>query len=77
MATYSGRCVLVRLRALGGGQRPFPLSLTELLRDPRVFKVGVGCHDDGRRLARDYGLSLCCAVDLRCLALRQKYTLFF
>lgn len=73
VATYSGLCVLVRLQPLGGGGRwPFPLSLVEVLRDPRVLKVGVGCYEDGKRLTRDYGLSLSCTVDLRYLALRQR-----
>lgn len=72
MATYSGLCVLVRLLAFRSGQQPFPLSLMEVLRDPHVLKVGVGCYEDGRRLTRDYGLSLSCTVDLRYLALRQR-----
>ncbi|KAM8916149.1 exonuclease 3'-5' domain-containing protein 2 isoform 2-T3 [Spinachia spinachia] len=72
MATYSGLCVLVRLLAFRSGQQPFPLSLMEVLRDPRVLKVGVGCYEDGKRLTRDYGLSLTCTVDLRYLALRQR-----
>lgn len=75
MATYSGLCILVRLQAFRSCQQPFPLRLTEVLGDPRVFKVGIGCYDDGKRLTRDYGLSLSCTVDLRYLALRQKYTL--
>lgn len=73
MATYSGLCILVRLQAF----RSFPLSLTQVLRDQRVFKVGVGCYEDGKRLTRDYGLSLSCTLDLRYLALRQKYSWFF
>lgn len=73
LATYSGLCVLVRLQPLGGsGRRPFPLSLVDVLRDPHVFKVGVGCYEDGKRLTRDYGLSLSSTVDLRYLALRQR-----
>lgn len=72
MATYSGLCILVRLQAF----RSFPLSLTQVLRDQRVFKVGVGCYEDGKRLTRDYGLSLSCTLDLRYLALRQKYSWF-
>lgn len=70
MATYSGLCILVRLQAF----RSFPLSLTQVLRDQRVFKVGVGCYEDGKRLTRDHGLSLSCTLDLRYLALRQKYS---
>lgn len=76
MATYSGLCVLVRLHTFRGCRQPFPLGLMEVLRDPRVFKVGVGCYEDGKRLTRDYGLSLSCTVDLRYLALRQRYVCF-
>lgn len=76
MATYSGLCVLVRLQAFRSCQQPFPLTLVELLRDTHLFKVGVGCYEDGKRLTRDCGLSLSCTVDLRHLALRQKYGLF-
>lgn len=72
MATYSGRCVLVRLLTFRGGQQSFPLSFVEVLRDPHVLKVGVGCYDDGKRLTRDYGLSLATTVDLRHLALRER-----
>ncbi|XP_022072828.1 exonuclease 3'-5' domain-containing protein 2 isoform X2 [Acanthochromis polyacanthus] len=72
MASYSGLCVLVRLLAFRSGQQPFPLSLMEVLRDPHVLKVGVGCYEDGKRLTRDYGLSLSCTVDLRDLALRLR-----
>ncbi|XP_037097138.1 exonuclease 3'-5' domain-containing protein 2 isoform X1 [Syngnathus acus] len=70
LASYSGRCVLVRLQAFSDAQ--LPPDLVEVLRDPHVLKAGVGCHDDGKRLTHDYGLSLTCAVDLRHLALRQK-----
>lgn len=74
MSSYSGLCVLVRLQSFRNGQQSFPLSLMEVLRDPHILKVGVGCFEDGKRLTRDYGLSLGCTVDLRYLALRQKYT---
>ncbi|XP_073340338.1 exonuclease 3'-5' domain-containing protein 2 isoform X2 [Pagrus major] len=74
MATYSGLCVLVRLQAFRSGLQTFPLSLMEVLRDPHVLKVGVGCYEDGKRLTRDYGLSMTCTVDLRYLALRQRLT---
>ncbi|KAM6912997.1 exonuclease 3'-5' domain-containing protein 2 [Xenentodon cancila] len=72
MATYSGLCVLVRLLAFRNGQQPFPLSLMDVLRDPQVLKVGIGCYEDGKRLTRDFGLSVTCTVDLRYLALRQR-----
>uniref|UniRef100_A0A4W5KDP2 Exonuclease 3'-5' domain-containing protein 2 n=1 Tax=Hucho hucho TaxID=62062 RepID=A0A4W5KDP2_9TELE len=72
MASYSGLCVLVRLQPFRGSQQDLPLSLKEVLRDPHVLKVGVGCYEDGKRLTRDYGLALGCTVDLRYLALRQR-----
>ncbi|XP_072313597.1 exonuclease 3'-5' domain-containing protein 2 isoform X2 [Eucyclogobius newberryi] len=72
MASYSGRCILVQLLHFRNSQQPFPLSLIQVLRDPHILKVGVGCYEDGKRLTRDYGLALACTVDLRFLALRQK-----
>ncbi|XP_041703321.1 exonuclease 3'-5' domain-containing protein 2-like [Coregonus clupeaformis] len=72
MASYSGLCVLVRLRLFRGRPQDLPLSLKEVLRDPHVLKVGLGCYEDGKRLTRDYGLALGCTVDLRYLALRQR-----
>ncbi|MED6289901.1 hypothetical protein CHARACLAT_007700 [Characodon lateralis] len=72
MATYSGLCVLVRLLTLRSGQQPFPLSFMEVLRDPHILKVGVGSYDDGKRLTRDYGLSLTSTVDLRYFAFRHR-----
>ncbi|CAG5866813.1 unnamed protein product [Menidia menidia] len=74
MATHSGLCVLVRLLAFGGGPRPFPPGLTDVLGDRHVLKVGVGCYEDAKRLARDYGLALTSTVDLRFLALRRRQT---
>uniref|UniRef100_A0A4W5QX44 Exonuclease 3'-5' domain-containing protein 2 n=1 Tax=Hucho hucho TaxID=62062 RepID=A0A4W5QX44_9TELE len=72
MASYSGLCVLVRLQPFRGGQQDLPLTLKEVLSDPHILKVGVGCYEDGKRLTRDYGLALGCTVDLRYLALRQR-----
>ncbi|KAL0969483.1 hypothetical protein UPYG_G00227900 [Umbra pygmaea] len=69
MASYSGLCVLVRLQSFRTG---LPLSLKEVLRDPHILKVGVGCYEDGKRLTQDYGLALGCTLDLRYLALRQR-----
>ncbi|XP_060918394.1 exonuclease 3'-5' domain-containing protein 2 isoform X2 [Labrus mixtus] len=74
LASYSGLCVLVRLLAFRSDRQAFPLSLMEVLRDPHVLKVGVGCYEDGKRLTRDYGLSMSCTVDLRYIALRQRQT---
>ncbi|KAM6969201.1 exonuclease 3'-5' domain-containing protein 2 isoform 2-T2 [Tautogolabrus adspersus] len=74
LASYSGLCVLVRLLEFRSGRQTFPLSLMEVLRDPHVLKVGVGCYEDGKRLTRDYGLSMSCTVDLRYIALRQRQT---
>ncbi|XP_072545556.1 exonuclease 3'-5' domain-containing protein 2 isoform X2 [Salminus brasiliensis] len=73
MATYSGRCMLVRLLAFRDAQLSLPNGLLQVLRDPHVLKVGVGCYEDGKRLAHDHGLALVCTVDLRYLALRQRH----
>ncbi|XP_030642760.1 exonuclease 3'-5' domain-containing protein 2 isoform X2 [Chanos chanos] len=72
MATFSGRCVLVRLLPFRKTRQSLPQGLMGVLCDPHVLKVGVGCYEDSKRLARDYGLTLKCTVDLRHLALRQK-----
>ncbi|KAI2654707.1 exonuclease 3 -5 domain-containing 2-like protein [Labeo rohita] len=72
MATFSGRCMLVRLLTFRNAQHPLPKDLVGVLSDPRVLKVGVGCYEDGKRLAHDHGLTLNCTVDLRYLALRQR-----
>ncbi|XP_043119478.1 LOW QUALITY PROTEIN: exonuclease 3'-5' domain-containing protein 2 [Puntigrus tetrazona] len=72
LATFSGRCVLVRLLAFRDAQLPLPGGLVGVLSDPRVLKVGVGCYEDGKRLTHDHGLALSCTVDLRYLALRQR-----
>ncbi|XP_058605768.1 exonuclease 3'-5' domain-containing protein 2 isoform X2 [Onychostoma macrolepis] len=72
LATFSGRCMLVRLLAFRDAQLPLPEGLVRVLSDPRVLKVGVGCYEDGKRLTHDHGLTLSCSVDLRYLALRQR-----
>ncbi|XP_028839877.1 exonuclease 3'-5' domain-containing protein 2 isoform X2 [Denticeps clupeoides] len=75
MATYTGFCVLVRLQLFRNTQHSVPQSFEKVLRNPHILKVGVGCHEDGKRLAHDYGLALGCTVDLRYLALRQRHSL--
>ncbi|XP_018582846.1 exonuclease 3'-5' domain-containing protein 2 isoform X1 [Scleropages formosus] len=72
MASYTGRCALVRLPLIHSVGQSLPNSLVKILNDSRVLKVGVGCYEDGKRLARDYGLSLGCTVDLRYLVIRQR-----
>lgn len=74
MASYSGLCILVKLLAFRNKQQQLPPSLKEVLRDPHILKVGVGCFEDGQRLMCDYGLSVARVVDLRYLALRQRYS---
>ncbi|XP_056152411.1 exonuclease 3'-5' domain-containing protein 2 isoform X2 [Lampris incognitus] len=71
IASYSGLCVLVRMLPFRSSAQLFPHSLMQVLCDPHILKVGVGCHEDGKRLAHDYGLLLGCTVDLRYLALRH------
>ncbi|XDV42623.1 hypothetical protein PO909_011252 [Leuciscus waleckii] len=72
LATFSGRCMLVRLLKFRNAQIPLPKALVGVLSDPCVLKVGVGCYEDGKRLTHDHGLTLSCTVDLRYLALRQR-----
>ncbi|KAL2099300.1 hypothetical protein ACEWY4_005780 [Coilia grayii] len=72
VATYTGQCTLLRLHLFRNSPGPLPSTLVDLLSDLHVLKVGVGCYDDGKRLAHDHGLVLRRAVDLRFLALRQS-----
>lgn len=65
--------MLVRLLTFRDAQLPLPKGLMGVLSDARVMKVGVGCYEDGKRLTHDHGLTLSCTVDLRYLALRQRY----
>ncbi|XP_076155567.1 exonuclease 3'-5' domain-containing protein 2 isoform X2 [Alosa pseudoharengus] len=71
MATYTGQCALVRLQLFRDAL--LPSTLVEVLSDLHVLKVGVGCFEDGKRLAHDHGLVLRCTVDLRFLAQRQRH----
>ncbi|XP_062379081.1 exonuclease 3'-5' domain-containing protein 2 isoform X4 [Sardina pilchardus] len=71
MATYTGQCALVRLQLFQDAL--LPSTLVEVLSDLHVLKVGVGCFEDGKRLAHDHGLVLRCTVDLRFLAQRQRH----
>ncbi|XP_012681708.2 exonuclease 3'-5' domain-containing protein 2 isoform X2 [Clupea harengus] len=73
MATYTGQCALVRLQLFRDTPGPLPSTLVDVLSDLHVMKVGVGCFEDGKRLAHDHGLVLRCTVDLRFLALRRRY----
>ncbi|XP_066525884.1 exonuclease 3'-5' domain-containing protein 2 isoform X2 [Hoplias malabaricus] len=73
IATFTGRCMLVRLLAFRNAQLSLPKGLLQILRDAHVLKVGVGCYEDCKRLAQDHGLALVCTVDLRYLALRQRH----
>ncbi|MBN3300330.1 EXD2 protein, partial [Amia calva] len=70
MATYSGFCVLIRLPKFRSP--PFPHSLIDVLQNPAILKVGVGCYEDAGKLARDYGVAVNCTVDVRYLAMRQR-----
>ena len=38
-----------------------------------VLKAGVACTDDGKKLMKDYGLTVLGCVDLRNLAHRCRY----
>ncbi|XP_007891366.2 exonuclease 3'-5' domain-containing protein 2 [Callorhinchus milii] len=76
MASCSGLCVLVRLPQVTRCSCPLPKALLEVLGDSRVLKVGVGIHEDGCKLLRDYCATVRGCVDLRYLAMRQRKTVF-
>lgn len=76
LASSSGLCVLVRLLQVTWGGCPLPKALLELLGDSRVLKVGVGIHEDGCKLFRDYCATVRGCVDLRHLAMRQRKAVF-
>lgn len=60
--------VLVRLIRIKDFGAPKWTPLRRLLSSPKVLKVGVGIHDDGLGLAKDYGLITNNTLDLRALA---------
>ncbi|XP_063296231.1 exonuclease 3'-5' domain-containing protein 2 [Pelobates fuscus] len=72
MATHSGFCVLVRLPQFVNSGRTVPNTFLNLLANPSILKVGVGCCDDSNKLQCDYGLSVKGLVDIRYLAMRQR-----
>ena len=75
MASPSGFCVLVRLPKLMCGGRTLPKTLLSILADGTILKVGVGCSEDASKLLQDYGLVVKGCLDLRYLAMRQRYGL--
>ena len=60
--------VLVRLTRVKDFSAPKWKPLQRLLASPKVLKVGVGIHDDGLGLAKDYSLITNNTLDLRSLA---------
>ena len=60
--------VLVRLIRIKDFTEPKWMPLRRLLASPNILKVGVGIHDDGLGLAKDYGLITNKTLDLRSLA---------
>lgn len=75
MASPSGFCVLVRLPKLICGGKTLPKTLLNILADGSILKVGVGCSEDASKLLQDYGLVVKGCLDLRYLAMRQRYGL--
>lgn len=69
LATPSGLCVLVRLFKLGSS---LPATLTSLLADKSILKVGVAVLDDAKKLFQQYGLHVSGCVDLRHLLKRVR-----
>lgn len=76
MASPSGFCVLVRLPKMICGGKPLPKTLLDILADGTILKVGVGCSEDASKLLQDYGLIVKGCLDLRYLAVRQRYGLY-
>ena len=76
MASPSGFCVLVRLPKLICGGKTLPKTLLDILADGTILKVGVGCSEDASKLLQDYGLVVKGCLDLRYLAMRQRYGLY-
>lgn len=76
MASSSGFCVLVRLPKLIRGGKTLPKTLLDILADGSILKVGVGSSEDASKLLQDYGLVVKGCLDLRYLAMRQRYGLY-
>lgn len=76
MASPSGFCVLVRLPKLICGGKTLPKTLLNILADGTILKVGVGCSEDASKLLQDYGLVVKGCLDLRYLAMMQRYGLY-
>ncbi|KAL4231962.1 Exonuclease 3'-5' domain-containing protein 2 [Mactra antiquata] len=68
LATYDGFCVLIRIFLMDD----IPETLSSILADKRILKVGVASRDDGRKLTKDYGLIVRGCVDLRHILARTR-----
>lgn len=64
LASPGGLCVLIRLCRMNS----IPSELANLLRDDRIFKVGIQPLFDGMKLYEDYGIEVRGTLDLRFLA---------
>ncbi len=53
------------------GSLPVPSELRDLLAAPHIVKLGVGIHEDFKRLHEDYGVECRGYLDLRSLALQH------
>nr|XP_028581173.1 exonuclease 3'-5' domain-containing protein 2 [Podarcis muralis] len=76
LAVYSGFCTILRLPQLTRGGQVLPKTLLDILADGGILKVGVGCWEDACKLLHGYGVTVKGSVDLRYLAIRQKYVSF-
>lgn len=50
-----------------------PRTLLDILADGSILKVGVGCSEDASKLLQDYGLAVRGCLDLRYLAVQQRW----
>lgn len=68
VATPRGDCGLVRLSKMS----EVPESLHQIMQDRSILKVGVAVVDDGKKLGRDYGITVQGCVDLRYVLARVR-----
>ena len=68
LSSCSGLVLLVRLMLLDY----FPSTLTQVLEDRRIIKVGIAIEDDVKKLSADHGITVQGWMDLRNLALQEN-----
>ena len=70
----SGKCYVVRVSLMGDSGPPSTLSA--ILEDENVLKLGVGIQDDDRKMRADFGVAVRGFVDLRHLSMQVRFVDF-